>query len=68
MQEWAKVSLLLCTFGFLKELRPSEPFFVDYIMGRNVTAEQINRDIYPLGTYSSLVQLVIVFLITDYFR
>lgn len=38
-----KISLLLCTFGFLKELRPSEPFIVDFLTGpwRNVTADEV---------------------------
>lgn len=43
MQEWMKISLMLCTFGFLKELRPSEPFIVDFLTGpwRNVTADEV---------------------------
>lgn len=43
MQEWLKISLLLCIFGFLKELKPSEPFIVDYLSGhwRNVTADEV---------------------------
>lgn len=70
MQEWIKVSLLLCTFGFFREMRPSEPFVTDFLSGewRNITSEQVNREIYPLGTYSYLAQLVIIFLITDILR
>lgn len=70
MQSWLRISLLLCTFGFFREMRPSEPFVVEYLTGpdRNITSEELNREIYPFGTYSVLVQLVIVFLITDILR
>jgi len=29
---------------------------------------QLTHDVYPVGTYSYLVQLVFVFLITDFLR
>ncbi|XP_023031505.1 thiamine transporter 1 [Drosophila willistoni] len=70
MESWLKISLLLCTFGFLRELRPSEPFVTEYLAGdwRNLTSEQVYQEVYPFGTYSVLSQLVIVFLITDLVR
>ncbi|XP_017857956.1 PREDICTED: thiamine transporter 2 [Drosophila arizonae] len=70
MQSWLKISLLLCLFGFFRELRPSEPFVTEYLAGDwgNVTTEQISQDVYPFGTYAVLAQLVIVFLITDLLR
>lgn len=70
MQTWLRISLLLCTFGFFREMRPSEPFVVEYLTGpdRNVTVEELNREVYPFGTYSVLVQLVLIFLITDILR
>ncbi|XP_055716077.1 thiamine transporter 1-like [Phlebotomus papatasi] len=70
MQKWFRISLLLCIFGFLKEIRPSEPFVTDFLLGewRNITEEQVNRDVYPVGTYSYAAQLIIVFLITDFLR
>ena len=65
-----KISLLLCVFGFLKEFRPSEPFIYEFLIGewRNVTSEQVNQEVYPVGTYSYLAQLVVVFLVTDLSR
>lgn len=65
-----KISLLLCVFGFLKELRPSEPFIYEFLIGewRNITSEQVNQEVYPVGTYSYLAQLVVVFLVTDLCR
>lgn len=69
MQEYFKISLILSTFGLLKETRPSEPFITDFIVDfKNITAEQINQDIFPIGTYSYLAQLVIIFLVTDLLR
>lgn len=61
---------MLCLFGFLKELRPSEPYIYEFLIGewRNVTDEQVNQQVYPVGTYAYLAQLVIVFLITDLSR
>ncbi|XP_055607050.1 thiamine transporter 1-like [Uranotaenia lowii] len=70
MQQWLKISLMLCTFGFLKEIRPSEPFIVDYLAGpwRNLTMNEVLQEGFPVGTYSYLAQLAIIFLITDLLR
>ncbi|VEN34147.1 unnamed protein product [Callosobruchus maculatus] len=71
MQEWLKLSLLLSIFGFLKEIRPSEPFIYEFLINnrwRNVTDDEVTQIVYPVGTYSYLVQLVVVFLITDLCR
>ena len=70
MQDWLKISLVLCTFGFLREFRPSELFVTEFLSGkwRNITSEQLNREVYPIGTYATLALLVIVFLVTDILR
>ncbi|EDW67205.1 thiamine transporter 1 [Drosophila virilis] len=70
MKEWLKISCLLCVFGFVREIRPSEPYVTEYLLGpwRNITEQQLTQDVYPVGTYSHLVQLVFVFLITDFLR
>ncbi|XP_016983272.1 thiamine transporter 1 [Drosophila rhopaloa] len=70
MREWLKISCLLCVFGCIREIRPSEPYVTEYLLGpwRNITEEQLTHDVYPVGTYSYLVQLVFVFLITDFLR
>lgn len=61
---------MLCFFGFLREIRPSEPFVTDYMIypWRNITSEMVNRYVFPIGTYSYAAQLVIVFLITDFLK
>ena len=71
MKEWIRISLILCSFGFFREMRPSEPFVTDFLSDstwRNITADQVNREIYPIGTYSYLALLCVVFLITDILR
>ncbi|XP_020807954.1 thiamine transporter 1 [Drosophila serrata] len=70
MKNWLKLSLLLCTFGFFRELRPSEPYVTEYLAGDygNLTSTQIYQNVFPFGTYSVLAELVIVFLITDLVR
>lgn len=41
--DYTKTSLVLYTFGFLKEFRPSESFVTDYLIGpwKNFTTEQV---------------------------
>ncbi|KAJ8735012.1 hypothetical protein PYW08_014262 [Mythimna loreyi] len=70
MLPWIQVTLILCAFGLLREIRPSEPFVSEFLLGewKNITEEQLNRDVYPIGTYSYLALLVVVFLVTDFLR
>ncbi|XP_011497226.1 PREDICTED: thiamine transporter 1-like [Ceratosolen solmsi marchali] len=68
--KWSMISLILCIFGFLKEFRPSESFITNYLCGswKNFTQDQINQEIYPIGTYSNFATLILVFLLTDLIR
>ena len=70
--DWRFVTGLLCLYGFLKELRPSEPFLTEYLINPewypNITLEQAYNDVYPVWTYSYLCLLVVVFLVTDLAR
>lgn len=70
MENWCRAAIVLSLFGFLKDFRPSDPFVVQFLNGpwHNISAEQINQQVFPVGTYSYGIQLVITFLITDYFR
>ncbi|XP_045157086.2 thiamine transporter 2-like [Mercenaria mercenaria] len=67
---WILLTCLLCTFGFIKEMRPSEAFLTLYLTGewKNLTIEQVSNEIYPWWTYSYLIWLVPVFLLTDFLR
>lgn len=44
MLEWKKISGLLCIFGFVRELRPSEPYITEFLAGpwRNVTEDEVS--------------------------
>lgn len=44
MKEWLKISCLLCVFGFVREIRPSEPYVTEYLLGpwRNITEQQVS--------------------------
>lgn len=70
MEGWKWTTFLLCCYGFFKEIRPSEPFLTEYLIGNwtGLTKEQVYHDIYPVWTYSYLAVLVLVFLVTDFFR
>ena len=66
---WRSITSVLCLYGFLKELRPSEPFLTEYLVGwTNVTLEEAYGKVYPVWTYSYLALLVVVFLVTDLLR
>lgn len=63
---WFLILGILCTYGFLKEFRPSEPFLYHYQNEDLGISDQIlNGDVYPYWTYSYLIALVPVFLLTD---
>ncbi|KAJ8951851.1 hypothetical protein NQ318_019826 [Aromia moschata] len=50
MTDWWKVSLLVSVFGFVKEIRPSEPFVYEFLIDkrwRNLTEQQVNQEVYP---------------------
>lgn len=70
MDAWLKTCLLLCLYGFFKELRPSEPFLTEYLLGpqQNLTENQVYYQVYPVWTYSYLSLLIAVFLLTDLLR
>lgn len=41
--DWFQISLLLCVCGFLKEIRPSEPYVSDFLQSpyRDVSTEEV---------------------------
>ncbi|XP_074860224.1 thiamine transporter 2 isoform X2 [Carettochelys insculpta] len=67
---WIYPTLILCTYGFFSMMRPSEPFLTPYLTGpdKNLTTDEVSNKVYPVWTYSYLVLLFPVFLITDYMR
>ncbi|XP_037377817.1 thiamine transporter 2 [Talpa occidentalis] len=67
---WVYPTVILCLFGFFSTMRPSEPFLIPYLMepSKNLTSEEITNEIFPVWTYSYLVLLLPVLVLTDYVR
>ncbi|XP_058389121.1 thiamine transporter 2 [Diceros bicornis minor] len=65
---WIYPTVILCLFGFFSMMRPSEPFLIPYLSGpdKNLTSAEITNEIFPVWTYSYLVLLLPVFILTDY--
>uniref|UniRef100_A0A0K0DJ51 Thiamine transporter 2 n=1 Tax=Angiostrongylus cantonensis TaxID=6313 RepID=A0A0K0DJ51_ANGCA len=63
---WQVTTILLCTYGFLKEFRPSEPYLYEYEhVTLNISEHVLTSQVYPLWTYSYMLSLIPVFLIAD---
>ena len=59
MKEWLWTTLLLCVYGFLKELRPSEPFITEYLIEPkwvNITLEEVTIYDYTFLTFLTQYQ------------
>ncbi|XP_791719.3 thiamine transporter 2 [Strongylocentrotus purpuratus] len=68
-RHWLIPTALLCCYGFLKEIRPSEPFLTPYLRGdKNLTEQQVDNEVYPVWTYTYMVALIFVFVLTDLLR
>ncbi|KAM5267059.1 thiamine transporter 2 isoform 3-T4 [Hipposideros larvatus] len=67
---WLYPTVILCIFGFFSMMRPSEPFLIPYLSGpdKNLTSTEMANEIFPVWTYSYLVLLLPVFVLTDYVR
>ncbi|XP_068581077.1 thiamine transporter 1-like [Cebidichthys violaceus] len=67
---WVGPTVPLCIYGFCSMMRPIEPFMTEFLTGtyKNLTVEQVTRQVYPVWTYSSLVLLIPVLLVTDFLR
>ncbi|XP_036614148.1 thiamine transporter 2 [Trichosurus vulpecula] len=69
-QSWIFPTTILCIYGFFTTMRPSEPFVVPYLTGpdKNLTLDEVSNQMFPVWTYSYLVLLFPVFVLTDYLR
>ncbi|XP_022166166.1 folate transporter 1-like isoform X2 [Myzus persicae] len=67
---WKTISLCLCIYGVLKEFRPSESYFIPYLLSprMNFTEEQVNNEILSIGVYASMIFMIFVSLTTDWLR
>ncbi|KAJ8030515.1 thiamine transporter 2 [Holothuria leucospilota] len=66
--KWVIPTVLLCLFGFIKELRPVESFLTPFLLSKNLTEDETVNEIYPYWTYSFTASLIPVFILTDLVR
>ncbi|CAD5225719.1 unnamed protein product [Bursaphelenchus okinawaensis] len=63
---WKLTTFLLCGYGCLKELRPSEPYLYkyqhDYL---KLSDADLNGRVYPIWTYSFMLTIIPILLFTD---
>ncbi|XP_006271340.1 reduced folate transporter [Alligator mississippiensis] len=69
-QRWKLQVFYLCFYGFMTQLRPGESFITPYLLGadKNFTRVEVTNEITPVLSYSYMVVLVPIFLLTDYLR
>ncbi|KHN74186.1 Folate-like transporter 2 [Toxocara canis] len=66
IMKWSLIAVLLVLYGFSKDFKPGEPFLFKYQTEfLNLTEQQLNGEIYPYWTYSYLITLIPIFLLTD---
>nr|XP_060627380.1 reduced folate transporter [Anolis sagrei ordinatus]XP_060627381.1 reduced folate transporter [Anolis sagrei ordinatus] len=68
--KWKLLVFYLCFYGFMGQIRPGESFITPYLLGaeKNFTKEEVTNEITPVLSYSYMVVLVPIFLLTDYLR
>lgn len=64
---WKATTLLVCIYGIIKEFRPGTPFLTPYLISssKNFTLDEVYGQIFPFWTYSYMVFLIPVFILTD---
>uniref|UniRef100_A0A914DWM1 Reduced folate carrier n=1 Tax=Acrobeloides nanus TaxID=290746 RepID=A0A914DWM1_9BILA len=63
---WYWIVIILCSYGVLKEFRPSEPYLYQYQHENlKISEDTLNGEVYPYWTYSYLVALIPALLLTD---
>lgn len=70
LKSWRFLVSFLCFYGFMAQMRPGESFITPYLLGpeKNFTRKQVTNEIIPVLSYSYMVVLVPIFLLTDYLR
>lgn len=66
MNRLLRVLIALAAYGFFKEFKPSEPYLYEFEHETlNISSEDLSARVYPVWTYSYLIFLIPVFLLTD---
>lgn len=68
-KHWKFLVCYLCFYGFMTQIKPGESFITPYLLGpKNFTRQEVTNEITPILSYSYMVVLVPVFLLTDFLR
>ena len=69
-RHWIYATLILCSYGFFKEFKPSEPFLTPFLVSdvKNFTKSQLNSEVWSYSTYSYLIASLLACLFTDLVR
>lgn len=63
---WSKLTIILCFYAFIKEVKIGEPFMFKYQSEvLNLTRAELTSEIYPFYTYSYLFCSIPIFMLTD---
>ena len=67
---WIVPTIILCTYGFFKEMKPSEPFLTPYLNStyKHLNEKDLSDQVYPVSTYAYFIFLFLVFMFTDFLR
>ncbi|KAF6720857.1 Thiamine transporter 2 [Oryzias melastigma] len=67
---WVYPTTILSLYGFFANCRVAEPFLTPYLIGphKNISENVVTNYLFPIWTYSYLVFLLPVFLLTDFLR
>ncbi|CAD5211267.1 unnamed protein product [Bursaphelenchus xylophilus] len=61
------VLAIVCIYGIAKEFRPATPFLTPFLVSeeKGFTNKEVYKQMYPFWTYSYLLVLIPVFILTD---
>lgn len=68
--DWRTTTAVLCLYGAVKEFRPATPFLTPFLASpdKNLTLDELYSQVYPYWTYSYMLALIPMFILTDILR
>ncbi|CAO4379526.1 unnamed protein product [Caenorhabditis nigoni] len=68
--DWRTTTAVLCLYGAVKEFRPATPFLTPFLASpeKNLTLDELYSQVYPYWTYSYMLALIPMFVLTDILR
>lgn len=68
--DWRTTTAVLCLYGAVKEFRPATPFLTPFLASpdKNMTLDELYSQVYPYWTYSYMLALIPMFILTDILR